>query len=118
MRGDKVMAISTPDLHYAVVNASEFARLADEPNALALLVLLRLNHGARLEPFAIVPDSMRDARVIGDWSRKLYMRARDALLERGFMDRVHQGGGRGNPHLYTLRKRCGKQPITAPRLSA
>ena len=80
----------------------EFDSLADEPEAIALLILLKLAHGAREADFAIVPESMATAGLLEDWGKKSYMRTRDILLERGFIERTHEGGGRGNPHRYRL----------------
>lgn len=89
---------------HAFIAASEFWALADEPNAMVLLILLRLSHGAREEPFAIATEAMSNARRIATWSRKMYAHAPDVLLERGFLELPHIGGGRGNPHLFKLRK--------------
>lgn len=86
----------------AILSVWEFDALSDAPEAIALLILLKLCHGSRKEDFAIVPDSMAEAGLLGDWGKKSYMRARDLLLERGFIERTHEGGGRGNPHLYRL----------------
>lgn len=86
----------------ALVSASEFSTLADEPDALALLILLRLSHGARDEPFMLLAESMAEAKLIGDFGPKMYRRMRDILEERGFITTVHHGHGRGNASLYRL----------------
>lgn len=84
----------------ALVRTSEFVALADEPDALALLILLRLSHGARREPFALASEAMAERRLIGDFGEKRYARLRDVLTELGFLELVHRGVGRGNPHLF------------------
>jgi Bifunctional DNA primase/polymerase, N-terminal/Primase C terminal 1 (PriCT-1) len=69
------------------------------PDALALLVTLQHEHGARAahgEVFAIAPHAMASSRVLGCWSASRIRNARDTLLDRGFISRVHRGG-RG-PH--------------------
>lgn len=86
----------------AILSIWEFDALSDAPEAIALLILLKLSHGAREEDFAIVPDAMAAAGLLGDWGKKSYMKSRDTLLERGFIERTHEGGGRGNPHRYRL----------------
>jgi Bifunctional DNA primase/polymerase, N-terminal/Primase C terminal 1 (PriCT-1) len=89
---------------HAVIDAAEFERLRDEPGAIVLLILLRLSHAARSEPFAIVKEAMSRAKLIANWSGKVYAHARDVLLDRGFLELRREGGGRGNPHLYALMK--------------
>jgi len=93
------------------IDAAEFERLADEPGAIVLLLLFRLSHSARQEPFRIVKEAMSRKKLIANWSPKMYDQGRDVLLDRGFIDRVYEGGGRGNPHLYVLCKpsRIGTQ---------
>lgn len=100
----------------ALVRASEFIALADEPDALALLILLRLSHGARREPFALASEAMAERRLIGDFGEKRYARLRDVLTELGFLELVHRGVGRGNPHLYRLSYWTGKGAQTADNI--
>lgn len=92
------------DQAHAIIDAVEFHCLRDEPNAIVLLILLLLAHGARREPFVIVKEAMARDKLIANWSGKMYEHARNVLLERGFIERVREGGGRGNPHGYFLRK--------------
>jgi hypothetical protein len=89
---------------HAVIDAAEFERLADEPTTIVLLILLRLSHGVRPGPFVIVKEAMSHAKLIANWSGKVYAHARDVLLGRGFLELMRKGGGRGNPHLYVLKK--------------
>ena len=69
-----------------------------------LLILLRLAHEARPEPFVIVKEAMARDKLVANWSGKIYERARNVVLDRGFIERVREGGGRGNPHGYSLKK--------------
>ncbi len=90
----------------AAISATEFETLADEPDALVLLVLLRLAHGARGvrgETFSVVPDPMAEADIVRGWGPKRYRRGREVLRERGFIIRTHVGGnGRNDPDLFVL----------------
>lgn len=97
----------------ALVSASEFAVLADEPDALALLLLLRLSHGTREEPFMLLAENMAEAKLIGDFGEKRYARLRDVLVDRGFVQLIHRGHGRGNASLYRLALWTTKPPLTA-----
>jgi hypothetical protein len=101
----------------AVTEAAEFQCLKDEPNAFVLLTLLRLNHGIRQEPFAIVKEAMSRAKLIANWSGKIYAQARDVLLDRRFIELVREGGGRGNPHRYVLSKPSHTGPQYNPTFS-
>ena len=78
---------------HAVIDAAEFGRLADEPGAMVLLILLRLSHAARPEPFAIVKEAMSHAKLIANWSSKIYAHGRDVLLGRGFLELVREAEG-------------------------
>jgi hypothetical protein len=73
-------------------------------------LLLRAWHGARPEPFAISPDAMREADLIPGWGRNRYAATRTWLTERGFLDRVHQGGrGARDPSLFILGVPAGEE---------
>jgi Bifunctional DNA primase/polymerase, N-terminal/Primase C terminal 1 (PriCT-1) len=89
---------------HAVTSASELAILVRNLDALALRLILECAHGADPEPFAISARDMADAQVIDGWTdRKRYMRARDFLLEAGFLILVHRGGrGTKDPHTFRL----------------
>lgn len=100
----------------ALVGATEFAVLTDEPDALALLILLRLAHGARLAPFAIAAEAMAEAKLLGNFGEKRYQRMRDVLDERGFLELIRRGHGRGNPNLYRLKLWTTKGAQTADNI--
>lgn len=102
----------------AVISKAELDRLSDEPAAIVLLMLLRVEHGARIEPFALATHAMSEAKLIAQWSRRTYEQARDILIDRGLLERVRIGGGRGNPHLYVLRKPARLAPQYNPTFSS
>ena len=76
--------------------------------AIALLALLRAEHGARVkrgETFAINASAMASAETLGRWSARKYRAARDLLLRTGFIRVVVVGsqGRRGRvPTQYSL----------------
>ena len=62
--------------------------------AIALLALLRAEHGARVkrgETFAINASAMASAETLGRWSARKYRAARDLLLRTGFIQVVVMG---------------------------
>ena len=76
------------------------------PDALMLLVLLRLAHGVRQtrgEPFAVSPRAMSVARKISLWGPRRYLKARQTLIDLGLLSQTHQGGrSRHDPSLFKL----------------
>jgi hypothetical protein len=76
----------------AVVPEPVLAALGDSPEALALWAHLRLWHEGLRTRFAISPKPMAEAGCILGWSAKRYRKARDVLVERGFLRREHEGG--------------------------
>jgi hypothetical protein len=96
-----------------IVPASEFAVLQENPDALTLRMTLRWAHGARVEPFAIVCKAMaRDEAITGWTDFKRYMRARDWLLEHGFLIEHHRGGSKiGDASLYRLAEPKGTDSV-------
>jgi hypothetical protein len=84
-----------------VVTAGHLEILATNVDALALCLLLRMNHGARAEPFAVSPKAMAEANLIPGWGPKRYSAARAWLVAQGFLVVVHEGGtGPGDAWLY------------------
>ncbi len=75
---------------FAVTLESEFGCLSATPHALALLWYLRFHH-AMDHTFAISPVGL--AKVLG-WHSRRVARARDRLMETGFVKRLHKGGSR------------------------
>lgn len=64
-------------------------------DAIALLMKLRSEHGARLSKggtFVFVVDAMVRARTMGSWDARRYRRARDLLVEAGYMKQVSPPG--------------------------
>jgi hypothetical protein len=60
-------------------------------DAVALLTILRIAHGARCrrgETFCITPHSMAHHDVIPGWARQRYMRARNLLIEGKLLEKV------------------------------
>jgi hypothetical protein len=61
--------------------------------AVAFLALLRRQHGARQQLFAIACHAMAKARAIACWPNpRKYRRARDLLCRRGHLERVARHG--------------------------
>jgi DNA-binding XRE family transcriptional regulator len=100
---------------HAVTSASELAILVRNPNALTLRLILQCAHGADPDPFAISPRAMADDEIIDGWTNpRRYARARDFLLEAGFLILVHRGGqGTRDPHTFRL----ASPSTAAPRQS-
>ncbi|MEO1472486.1 MAG: bifunctional DNA primase/polymerase [Pseudomonadota bacterium] len=78
-------------------------------SAQMLLCVLRMMHGARVargQTFAITPKAMACKQVIPGWTRQRYERARDVLLEAGFLTRIREhstaSDGRRRSAQYTL----------------
>jgi hypothetical protein len=70
---------------------SDVRALGGNGDALMLLVVLKIMHGARCargETFNITPVSMLRDQVIPGWSQHRYERARDVLLAAGFIVKV------------------------------
>jgi DNA-binding XRE family transcriptional regulator len=88
---------------YVMVTLLEFDILAPNPDALALLHLLRFAHGAREEPFAINPEGMQKSGVLQGWGVNKYRATRKWLVEKGFLRITHAGGsGAGDPRFFKL----------------
>jgi hypothetical protein len=110
-----------------IVAEAEAEVLFDESDALALWMRLCLSHQERNETFAVSAKAMAAAGVMPGWSVQRYRKARDVLLDRGFLAMVHEGGrGQRDPDLFTLRPRASdkgaksapntnKTPSPAPR---
>jgi hypothetical protein len=95
-----------------VVRESDHLALLDRPEALTLWMLLRFEHQGLNTPFALSfalsAKAMAGAGVIPGWSARRYRKARDVLLERGFLTERHKGGrGSGDPDLFSLADRVG-----------
>jgi DNA-binding XRE family transcriptional regulator len=83
---------------------SEFDILQQNPDAYVLWTNIKIEHGARREPFAVSPEAMAKNEVLAGWrDKRRYRRARDWLLENGFLEQIHNGGrAAGDPHLFRL----------------
>lgn len=91
------------------------AKYPNGADALALLLLLRGEHGARClrgETFAIVPKAMAAARVIGGWGHQRYRDARETLLGASHIKEVAPATSRV-PAQYTLTERVPAVSETA-----
>lgn len=101
-----------------VVTAGHFQILATNVDALALWVLLRMNHGARAAPFAVSPKAMAEANLIHGWGPKRYSAARTWLVNQGFLAVVHEGGaGPGDAWLYRFPNAWNKGSRTEPYIT-
>jgi hypothetical protein len=88
----------------AVIDRSTFEILQQNPDAYVLWTKLKFEHGARKEPFALCLEAMGKGEVIRGWrDKRRYRKARDWLVEQGFLDQIHLGGrAAGDPHLFRL----------------
>jgi hypothetical protein len=71
-------------------------------NAMALDLVLRLEHGAREEPFAVVPTAIAAANLLPGLGWRRILAARETCVALGRLKLVRKGRGRGNPNLYRL----------------
>lgn len=91
---------------FAVIELGEGVTLYEYPPALILWHFLKSHHAADHE-FAVSPRGL--AQALGH-SWKTVSKARDFLVERGYLVQTRQGGrGEGNPHLYKFAPRLGSQ---------
>jgi hypothetical protein len=77
----------------ATTDADEIRVLAasGDEDAFMLLMLLRAEHGARVargETFHLIIQAMAGTQVLGFWSRQRYRKARDRLLDLGYLIQV------------------------------
>jgi DNA-binding XRE family transcriptional regulator len=88
----------------AVIDRSTFEILQQNPDAFVLFTKLHLEHGARLQPFAVSPKAMAKNKVIAGWrNKRRYQKARDWLIENGILERAHIGGrAAGDRNLFRL----------------
>jgi hypothetical protein len=73
-------------------------------------MLVRAEHAgrhARGETFAISAKAMAKARVFGQWAPKRYVKARNVLLDLGYIEKVSEGR-RGKAAQYRLKNRMTK----------
>jgi DNA-binding XRE family transcriptional regulator len=90
-----------------------------DADALMLDIYLRLQHGARPEPFAVSAKAMAQAKVIPGWGTRRIDAARRKLVEIGALHQKHQGGKkRGDPSQFTLSSHTGiKGARKAPNIN-
>jgi hypothetical protein len=84
---------------------SQFDRILAHPNgsdAFLLFTKLRFAHWGCAE-FAVSPKAMWQGQTIPGWGHQRYRNAIAALVERGFVAVVHEGGrGEHDPRLYSF----------------
>jgi len=82
----------------------EIPVLLENPDALVLYVKLKMSRSGDLAPRAVCPKAMAQAELIPGWhDKRRYKKARDWLVEKGFLRLSHKGGrGAGDPSLFTL----------------
>ena len=92
---DRQAHVSMPYSMWAVFDAN--------PDALLLFGYLLVAHAARGTAFALSPKAMAAHEVIGGWKRQRITRARDWLVQHGFLVIVHQGGRKpGDASLFVF----------------
>lgn len=98
----------------AAISVGEAAQLFPCPDALALLVHLRLSHGARQErSFALSAKAMSKTGPLAGWDRRRIERARQFLIERRFLEQLRVGGsGPGDASQFCL---CSEGDRIAPQ---
>jgi hypothetical protein len=74
--------------HRALIFESEFDRLSEKPDAVSLLVKLRLAHAGRRGDF-VLANAL--AEEFG-WGLRRFRNAKAALVETGFLYCSHEGG--------------------------
>jgi hypothetical protein len=74
--------------HRALIFVSEFDRLIEKPDAIALLLKLRLAHASRKEDFFLANAL---AKNFG-WGLSRFRNAKAALVDAGFLICIHEGG--------------------------
>ena len=100
-----------------ISDGAEVDALANHPEAYLLLQKLRAEHSARCrrgETFAISANAMAENRTLGNWSSQRIRKARDVLLERGFI-RCVMREMRGRAAQYVLCDRILTPSIAARR---
>jgi len=89
----------------ATFTREEIYALADDADAMALLALLRVEHGGRNGAFSISPEALTENEVLPGWTKYRYRRARDVLVKLGEILCIHEGGsGPRDPFMYVLAK--------------
>jgi hypothetical protein len=82
---------------------AEELKLIGSGDALMLLGHLRIAHGSRPEPFAVSVRAMAEHESIPGMGEAALRSAREHLIQRGFLRRVHAGGkGPGDPAKFIL----------------
>jgi hypothetical protein len=87
-----------PGSRTAIIPLEEGRTLYQYPPALALWHYLKVYHGPS-HIFAICSDAL--APIFG-MNTKTITKARNFLVENGYLVQVHVGGGEGNPHKYSF----------------
>lgn len=83
--------------------SAEKLKLIESGDALRLLAHLCINHGSRPEPFAVAVRAMAEHESIPGQGETALRTAREHLVQRGFLKRVHAGGSRpGDPAKFVL----------------
>jgi hypothetical protein len=86
---------------------ADFAALADEPHAWTLFCKLhfehRKEHRKLRDRFAISPKAMAQSKVLPGWTMHGYRKAIEILVQRGFLQIMHEGGrGQRDPRLFSF----------------
>lgn len=76
----------------------DWLQLSSTPDALALLLILKKNHGGSNKPFAISQPEVRD--ILGWGDRRRVSAAINVLLEWPFIKRIGKGGPTGRAYQY------------------
>ena len=89
----------------ASTDREEILVLSRDPYAAHLLNLLRVSHPTPDDRFAI--DQIKTAELLG-WDRGTVAGRIRTLINANRLERVHCGKGKGDPHLYKLKRGpCG-----------
>ena len=89
----------------ASTDREEILFLSRDPHAAHLLNLLRVSHPKHDDRFAI--DQIKTAELLG-WDRGTVAGRIRTLINANRLERVHYGKGKGDPHLYKLKRGpCG-----------
>ena len=94
-----------PGQRGAFMEERALKELVDEPTAGMLFLILKFNHLGVREEFYLVADAMKEAT---SWNPRTVTRARDILIDRGYLRKTRDAGGRGNPARYAFGERVRK----------
>jgi len=77
---------------FVKVRRPEFGLLSHDPDALVMLIFLRLSHEGIRDEFAVSPKGIHKNGLLPGWGLHRIRGARDVLIREGFLNMIHEGG--------------------------